>query len=208
MVPGVTSALAVPAYAGIPVTHRDWASSVHIVTGHRQAGGAEEIPYEALVKAGGTLVFLMGVARLREIWRRPDGGGDAALCGGRADRTGERWRPRGSSGRTLPICPQRAATEGIRAPAVLVVGPVWLAPGEACLAGADAAVWMPRTHHPAEKTPERPLRSAADSGCGGAGISHHRDGTGGERRPRRGAEGAGALPVAGVHQPQRRGAVF
>ena len=43
VVPGVTSALAVPAYAGIPVTHRDFTSSVHIITGHAKAGGALHI---------------------------------------------------------------------------------------------------------------------------------------------------------------------
>ena len=60
-VPGITSAIAVPAYGGIPVTHRDCASSLHIVTGHQRAGKPLDIPFQALVRAGGTLVFLMGV---------------------------------------------------------------------------------------------------------------------------------------------------
>lgn len=69
VIPGVTSALAVPAYAGIPVTHRNCASSVHIITGHNKKGQKEEIPYKALVQTGGTLVFLMGVSALPEIRR-------------------------------------------------------------------------------------------------------------------------------------------
>ena len=69
IVPGVTSALAVPAYSGIPVTHREFASSVHIITGHRKAGEALDIDFQSLAKGGGTLVFLMGVRNLPEIVR-------------------------------------------------------------------------------------------------------------------------------------------
>lgn len=67
VIPGVTSALAVPAYAGIPVTHRDYVSSLHIVTGHKKKNGELECDYPALVRAGGTLVFLMGVTALPDI---------------------------------------------------------------------------------------------------------------------------------------------
>lgn len=64
IVPGVTSPIAVPAYNGIPVTHRDYASSLHIITGHRRTDSDKEIDFEALVRMGGTLVFLMGISRL------------------------------------------------------------------------------------------------------------------------------------------------
>lgn len=67
VVPGVTSALSVPAYAGIPVTHRDFVSSLHIITGHARAGKGLDIDFEALVRLKGTLIFLMGVASLNEI---------------------------------------------------------------------------------------------------------------------------------------------
>ena len=67
VVPGVTSALSVPAYGGIPVTHRDCCSSLHIVTGSARAGKNLSINYAALVGTNGTLVFLMGVAPLPEI---------------------------------------------------------------------------------------------------------------------------------------------
>lgn len=67
VVPGVTSALAVPEYNGIPVTHRDFTSSLHIITGHKRAGKDYDIDFEALVRTKGTLIFLMGVNSLREI---------------------------------------------------------------------------------------------------------------------------------------------
>ena len=67
VVPGVSSCAAVPAYNGIPVTHRDYVSSVHIITGHRRKGRDRQTDYEALVRTKGTLVFLMGVQALEEI---------------------------------------------------------------------------------------------------------------------------------------------
>lgn len=67
VVPGITSAIAVPAYNGIPVTHRDFTSSLHIITGHKRAGADYDIDFEALVRTKGTLVFLMGVRSLPDI---------------------------------------------------------------------------------------------------------------------------------------------
>ncbi len=69
IVPGVTSAFAVPAYNGIPVTHRDFCSSVHIITGHRRSDHTYDIDFDALVRTKGTLVFLMGIAALPDICR-------------------------------------------------------------------------------------------------------------------------------------------
>lgn len=66
-VPGVTSAISVPAYNGIPVTHRDYTSSVHIITGHKRLGEDESLPYQAFVDTKGTLVFLMGLQSLPHI---------------------------------------------------------------------------------------------------------------------------------------------
>ncbi len=70
VVPGVSSATAVPAYFGIPLTHREYSSSVHVITGHRKKDGRGEIPYEILARSEGTLVFLMGVSALPEICSR------------------------------------------------------------------------------------------------------------------------------------------
>lgn len=67
VVPGITSALAVPTYAGIPVTHRNLTSSLHIITGHAKAGKKVDIDYNALVNHKGTLVFLMGLTALEEL---------------------------------------------------------------------------------------------------------------------------------------------
>lgn len=67
VIPGISSAIAVPEYFGIPVTHRDFCSSVHIITGHKKSGKNADIDYKALVNTKGTLVFLMGVAALFDI---------------------------------------------------------------------------------------------------------------------------------------------
>ena len=67
VVPGVTSCIAVPAYNGIPVTHRDFCSSVHVITGHKRAGESYNIDFEALVRTKGTLVFLMGITAMEDI---------------------------------------------------------------------------------------------------------------------------------------------
>jgi len=68
VIPGVTSSIAVPAYAGIPVTHRDFASSVHIITGHKSSDNeGKSFDLETLAKVEGTLVFLMGVKNIKEI---------------------------------------------------------------------------------------------------------------------------------------------
>lgn len=68
IVPGITSAIAAPAYSGIPVTHRGMTSSVKIVTGHETPEKAtEEISYKLLAEDSGTLVFLMGVKNLEKI---------------------------------------------------------------------------------------------------------------------------------------------
>lgn len=67
VVPGVTSAIAVPAYSGIPVTHRDYASSFHVITGHKRKGEKLSLPFKSYVQSQGTLVFLMGLSALPEI---------------------------------------------------------------------------------------------------------------------------------------------
>ncbi len=67
VVPGITSAVAVPGFAGIPVSHRDFASTVHIISAHRKSGADAHINYESLVKLGGTLIFLMGLEAIASI---------------------------------------------------------------------------------------------------------------------------------------------
>lgn len=62
VVPGITSSIAAAAYAGIPVTHRDFTSSVHIITGHGKNDSEPDMDFDALVRLNGTLVFMMSVA--------------------------------------------------------------------------------------------------------------------------------------------------
>src|SRR5436853_468172 len=71
VVPGVTAGVAAPAYAGIPVTHRDEASAVAFVTGHEDPSKPESaLDWDALARFPGTLVFYMGVKQLGEIAQR------------------------------------------------------------------------------------------------------------------------------------------
>ena len=71
VVPGVTSGIAAPAYAGIPVTHRHVSTSVAFVTGHEDpAKGTEDVDWEGIANGAETLVLYMGVGRLREISKR------------------------------------------------------------------------------------------------------------------------------------------
>jgi uroporphyrinogen III methyltransferase/synthase len=68
IVPGISSAIAVPAYAGIPLTHRDFASSFTVFTGHEDPAKEETaVDYKALIAGKGTLVMLMGMERLASI---------------------------------------------------------------------------------------------------------------------------------------------
>lgn len=122
-VPGITSAIAAPAYGGIPVTHRDYCSSVHIVTGHARQGKPLEIDFEALVRTGGTLVFLMGVSALPLITR-------GLLDAGMAPDTPVAMVENGTTpgqrrlDATLGTLVERAVEMEIHSPAVIVVGPV------------------------------------------------------------------------------------
>jgi len=123
IVPGVTSAIAVPAYAGIPLTHRGLTSTVAFVTGHEDPlKGESAVDWAALARLG-TLVFLMGVKNLRSIC-------ECLMENGRAPETPCALIRRGTTAdqRTLeaPLSAmaERAREEGFTPPAVLVVGEV------------------------------------------------------------------------------------
>jgi uroporphyrin-III C-methyltransferase len=70
MVPGITSAVATPEYAGIPLTHRDYASSVAIVTGHRAGDSGKPVNWSKLAKGVDTIVILMGMESLEAIVKK------------------------------------------------------------------------------------------------------------------------------------------
>ena len=75
IVPGITSAIAAPAYAGVPVTHRGLSTSFTVVTGHEDPWAATETDWDAVARVGGTIVVLMGVATRGEIAKRLIAGG-------------------------------------------------------------------------------------------------------------------------------------
>ncbi len=123
IVPGITSAISVPAYNGIPVTHRDYTSSLHIITGHKKRGEKLEIDFEALVRLQGTLVFLMGISALSDI------------CQGLVNAGMEKDMPaavlqQGTTARQKKIIadvstlPEEAEKQGVETPAIIVVGKV------------------------------------------------------------------------------------
>lgn len=121
-VPGVTSAVSVPASAGIPVTHRGLSQSLHIVTGHTAASASQLTDnYEALAKAGGTAVFLMGLSNLGKItqemvkYGKPGETPAAVITSG----TTNQQRVLRS---TLSRIAKEAEREQMDSPAVIVIG--------------------------------------------------------------------------------------
>jgi uroporphyrinogen III methyltransferase/synthase len=123
VVPGVTAGVAAPAYAGIPVTHRDDASAVAFVTGHEDPDKESALEWEALARFPGTLVLYMGVKRLPEIAERLiHAGRDATEPAAAVERgTMSDQRTVSAPLGELPAASQRA---GLRPPAVVVVGAV------------------------------------------------------------------------------------
>ena len=124
VVPGVTSALAVPAYAGIPATHRDHASLLTIATGHQACGdGPPDLPWDALVRQRGTLVFLMAVRQLESILHALVAHGLPVDTPAAIIQHGTTARQRTVTA-TVGMLAERARAAGIASPAVLVVGAV------------------------------------------------------------------------------------
>jgi len=124
IVPGITSAISVPAYAGIPVTHRDFTSSLHIITGHRKKGCQESIDYKSLAALGETtLVFLMGVAALPDICR-------GLIEAGMDQTTPAAILERGTTAKqrnviaTIAALPEEAIKQNIGTPGIIIVGKV------------------------------------------------------------------------------------
>jgi uroporphyrinogen III methyltransferase/synthase len=124
IVPGVTSAVAVPAYAGIPVTHRRYTTLATFITGHEDpTKDASTIPWEALGRNPGTLVFLMGVKNLAENCRRLMDAGRNPDTPAAVIQSGTTLTQRTVTG-TLATIAARAQAAAIKPPAVLVVGGV------------------------------------------------------------------------------------
>jgi uroporphyrinogen III methyltransferase / synthase len=120
IVPGISSSIAGPAYAGIPVTHRSHATSVTLVTGH-EADETTGIDWDALARMHGTIVFLMGIANLPVIVRRLRENGAPASRPVAVISKATTLNQKTVTG-TLETIEQRAA--GIPTPALIVVGGV------------------------------------------------------------------------------------
>ena len=124
IVPGVTSAIAAPAYAGIPLTHRDFTSSVSIITGHENPLKKESsINWDAISKSTSTLVFLMGVKNLPNITRQLIAHGKSKDTPVALVRWGTTTRQQSVQG-TLETIVQVVEDAKLKSPAVIVVGGV------------------------------------------------------------------------------------
>lgn len=124
IVPGVSSCYGAPAYAGIPVTHRDHASSFHVITGHEGAHKDKNVlDYETLAKEEGTLIFLMGLKNLPNIVRSLTAGGKDPRTPAAVIQEGTTSRQKTAVG-TLENIAEIAESAGIRTPAITVVGDV------------------------------------------------------------------------------------
>ncbi len=124
IVPGVTAGIGAPAYAGIPLTHRDVTTSVAFVTGHEHPGKeTSEIDWERLSLGSGTIVFYMGMKNLPQI-------ADNLVAHGRSPETPValiRWGTRPEQEiliGTLADIAEKAGKAGFKAPAITVVGEV------------------------------------------------------------------------------------
>ena len=119
VVPGITSAVAVPAYAGVPVTMRGVATSFTVVTGHEDPWAATETDWEAVARVGGTIVVLMGVATRAAI-------ADRLIAGGLDPSTpvaAVRWGTRPEQ-RTTRTTLSELGSVPLRSPATIVIGAV------------------------------------------------------------------------------------
>jgi uroporphyrin-III C-methyltransferase/precorrin-2 dehydrogenase/sirohydrochlorin ferrochelatase len=124
VVPGVTSAIAVPALAGVPVTHRAITHEFVVVSGHVAPGHPESlVNWDALAAMSGTIVLLMAVERIEQF-------AEVLLNGGRPADTPVLVVQHGTTAAqrtlrtTLGDAPEDIRSEGVRPPAIIVIGPV------------------------------------------------------------------------------------
>jgi uroporphyrinogen III methyltransferase/synthase len=124
IVPGVTAGIAAPAYAGIPVTHRGLSTSVTFVTGHEDpTKGAPTVDWNALARAGGTLVLYMGVRVLKQIVPALIAAGMRGDTPAAAVQWGTHPGQRTVTA-TLATLEKRVLEAGLAAPVIFVIGAV------------------------------------------------------------------------------------
>ena len=201
VVPGVTAGVAAPAYAGIPVTHRDLASAVAFVTGHEDPAKDESaLDWDALAAFPGTLVLYMGVKNLptdrRAADRRRAAGGPAR---GR-DRARHAARPADGVRARSTTSPRAVGDAGLRAPAITVIGPAAGLRETLAWIERAAAARQGRGGHARAGAGERAGRAAGGAGRGGGGDAAIRI----EPLPVERCRAIGALRAGLLDQPQRR----
>jgi uroporphyrinogen III methyltransferase/synthase len=177
IVPGITSAVAVPAYAGVPVTHRGLSSAFTIVTGQEGEAGVP-VDWEAVARLGGTIAVIMGVAKRAEIARRLMAGGLPADTPAAAITWGTRPEQR-----TVRTTLGGLAEAAIESPAVMLIGAVaslelpWYEDrplfGKRIIvtrAREQASGLVERLHELGAATVELPVIEIGDPADGGAGL--------------------------------------
>lgn len=123
IVPGITSAVAAPAYAGIPVTHREFNSSFHVITGHPRKDGKDRIDFKSLIGMEGTLIFLMGLSAIHSIC-------EGLMAAGMSADTAAAVVERGTTSMQRQVISTVGKLEAdtkaqeIHAPAIILVGEV------------------------------------------------------------------------------------
>ncbi len=147
VIPGISSSLSVPTFAGIPVTHRDYCSSVHIITGHRKQDGTLDMDYDALVRLDGTLVFMMSVSSSPHIMEKlMEAGMDGDMPAGIVERGSSPFQRKVIT--TVGNLKEDIEKNQIESPAIVIVGKVcqldfdWY--GKLPLLGKKVLVTRPR----------------------------------------------------------------
>jgi uroporphyrinogen III methyltransferase/synthase len=178
VVPGITSAIAVPGYAGVPVTHRGLSTSFTVVTGHEDPWAATATDWDAVARVGGTIVVLMGVATRAAIAERLIHGG----LDGATPVAAVTWGTRPEQRTTRTTLAELGAAD-LRSPSVIVIGAVagvdvgWFE--RRPLFGRRVVVTRTRTqasdlvarlHDLGAETIELPVIDIADPADGGAAL--------------------------------------
>jgi len=123
VIPGITSAIAVLSYAGIPVTHRNLSSSFHVITGHESDGKTENLDWEVIAKLNGTLVFLMGMKNIEFIVNKLIENGMSRDIPAAVIMNGTTPHQKVVKG-TLSDIAEKSRNEGMHNPAIIVIGKV------------------------------------------------------------------------------------
>ncbi|MFR5781724.1 MAG: uroporphyrinogen-III C-methyltransferase [Oscillospiraceae bacterium] len=196
-VPGISSAIAIPELAGIPLTHRGLSRSFHVVTAHSAATG-DTLPehLDALARTGGTLVFLMGLTALGELSRRLIAAGMSPDTPAAVVSGGNSPHPADVRG-TLADIAERAAK--VEAPAVIVVGAV----AELSLAEASLPLSGVRVALTGTDAVQSKLRACFPPR--GRGCSPRRAAGG---RWRRGSRRGSTARLGRAHERERRGGIL